>query len=158
MIDNPIIITNAITLSDGGTKYLVGNDRNGNNFSILIAQHIFTENFDSTKIPGRLHFNENPIEVRSDFEKEIIKSLENCLIRVDSVELNYSKGVGKIKDSENLMEANGKGHNYGVAYLIKYIIDFVESENYTEIANNFKTNAELYYYKKMNENITEKSD
>lgn len=139
MINEPITITNAVTLSDGGTKYLIGIDSDGNELSILIAQYVFPDNFDSNQIPGRLHFNEEPIEVRSIFESNLIKSLENCLIKVESSELSFSKGLEHIVNSKNLMEANEIGHNYGVAYLVKYIIDFVQSNKYIEIAKKFKT-------------------
>ncbi len=139
-INEPIKITNAVTLSDGGTKYLIGYDNKENEFSFLIAQHIFPDNFNSTLVPGRLHFNQKPIKIRSKIEREIIKSLERCSIKIDSTELVFSKGLKEIKGCRNLMEANEKGQAHGVVYLVKYIIDYVQSDKYIEIAEKFKPN------------------
>lgn len=138
-IKAPLIITNAATLSDGGTKYLTGIDNNKNDFSILIAQYVFPENFNDHQIPGRLHFNEKPIDIRSSIENDIIHALENCIVRIDTEDIYYSKTIEIVKGSENLIEASNTGDHYGIAYLIKHFIDIIKSDNYIDLAKKFKT-------------------
>jgi len=139
MINKPIVITNAVTLSDGGTKYLIGYDNEGIEFSILIAQYAFQENFCSPHIPGRLHFNNTPIELRSNFERDVIECLENCSIEGSSNKLSFAKGLKKIENVKSFTEAREKCDNCDIVYLIKhYIINFVRPESYIQIAEKQK--------------------
>ncbi|BDD07059.1 hypothetical protein [Aureibacter tunicatorum] len=124
MLKNPIYITDSATLADGGTKYIMGIDSNQNEFSICIVQHQIEENFDTELVPGRLHFNNIPIRVRSDQECQILDALENCIINYETVRACYSDLI-KSKNS--------------IAILIKHIIDHVISEEYVKIAEQHKS-------------------
>lgn len=62
-----------------------------------------TDNFDAKKLPERLHFNEEPIEVCSNYESDLIKLLENSFIKVDSNELSFFRGLEQVRNSESLM-------------------------------------------------------
>lgn len=140
-MSSSITITDAVTLSDGGTKYLIGYDNNAKEINILVAQHIFPDNFDLRQVPGRLHFNNKPISVRSKTESEIVRSLERCSIKIESTELAFSTISKDIVDSENLIEAIEKGQSYGIAYLVKHIIDYIQSDSYIEIAAKVRINT-----------------
>lgn len=140
MLKTPITIINSVTLSDGGTKYLIGVDGENKEFSILLAQYIFPEYFNENQVSGRIHLNEKPIPVRSDLEKSLIEALQNCIIKNEEhhTKLEYKKALPKIENSESLIAANNKGYNYGTAYLIKFCIDFVQSDEYIKIAKKVK--------------------
>ncbi len=72
MIQGTLYITNSATASDGGSKYIMGNDSEGQEISIGIAQHSIKENFHPSMIPGRLHYNEKAIAVPSEEEASIL--------------------------------------------------------------------------------------
>ncbi|WP_299621780.1 hypothetical protein [uncultured Tenacibaculum sp.] len=138
IINQPLTITNSVTLSDGGTKYVIGNDKNGKEFTICIYQFVFEENFNSKRIPGRLYFNDLLIDIRSDIEKNIIEALEKCIVKSDLTEFSFSSSLTKIKDATSLVEANDIGPGFAKAYLIKLILDYIKSDLYIKNSEKFK--------------------
>lgn len=140
MIQGTLYITNAVTLADGGTKYLIAHDSEGKEISVFLSQHFLEGNFNSSSIPGRLHFNEKPIAVRSEEEAIIIRALKESIIKKGSSEISFRSASEKIKESSDLHTANTLGPGCGTAYLMTFIIEFIESGEYEEIALKFSTN------------------
>ncbi|SNR16068.1 hypothetical protein [Tenacibaculum jejuense] len=138
IINQPFTITNSVTVSDGGTKYIIGNDKNDNKFTICIYQFVFKENFNSKRIPGRLYFNDLLIDIRSDIEKNIVEALEKCIVKSDLTEISFSSSLSKIKDVTNLAEANDIGPGFADSYLIKLILDYIKSDLYIKNSEKFK--------------------
>ncbi len=139
MIQGTLYITNSATVSDGGSKYIMGNDINGQEISIGIAQHYLKDNFQASMIPGRLHFNEKAISVRSEEEVNILNALKESILQGDNYEFDFKSAYQTVINLSNLSSAGELGAGYKTAYLMKLIIEFVESDEYEEIALRFNT-------------------
>jgi hypothetical protein len=72
-------ITNGCYLLDGGTTSLTCVDEDGEEHSVLLAQHAFRDEAIGWE-PGRLYFDNVIIDVRSADETRIVNLLQNAII------------------------------------------------------------------------------
>jgi hypothetical protein len=139
MLKSPLYIKDSATASDGGSYTIMGHDADGNELSFFFPQYFIAENFWLETIPGRLYVNNKAITVRSELEKEVLDQLKHAIVTVSaSKEVELPNGFSLLKEVTNL---EGSG-DYSNVYLVKKIIDFVESDEYVEIANQFKNYLE----------------
>jgi len=132
-----LIIQNCAYAMDGGSMYLIGIDNKGKEINILIPQHKIPMNFNSNLIPGRLHINGLPVEVRSPLENEIISKLIESKIECTSLNEPSSLSTNTIifgNDIKEYLSAINKGENYAIAYMIKEIVDYLNSDEYIQIS------------------------
>ncbi|MEM7163164.1 MAG: hypothetical protein AAF487_12075 [Bacteroidota bacterium] len=135
------IIQNCAFLMDGGTKFLNGTDATGNEINIILPQNGIEDNFQDEYIPGRLHFNGKPINVRSEVEGEIIsKLIEAHVVCEEENESPDEVSPQRLTIGEDITEyfkAMDNGPDSAIALMIREIIDFVQSEEYVEIAKKY---------------------
>ena len=113
-INEQLTITDCAAATDGGSVILMSLDAKGQIFDIFLPQHVMPGNFNEAYIPGRLHLNEIPIEIRSARETEIINKLKEAQINIEGEE-----EVGEIRQ------------------LLEEIIAFVQSDEYLSIGEKF---------------------
>lgn len=134
-------IPQSITLSasayrlDGGTMTLHAVTEAGTKCTIQLNQRVF----DSYADPGRLYFNEEPVEVRSDTETQIINLLRTASIaaikrQAGPPENRISKNALILGD--DIKEVMGNSPENNLRKFRDDIIAFVESDEYVQIAKN----------------------
>jgi hypothetical protein len=146
-VENNVNITGALTIlncamaMDGGSKALMAMDDTGQEIRFYIPQHVIQENFSRNNIPGRLHVNNKPIEVRSDEENEIVRLLKEAKIKFTSPskkpDLESANRIIIGDDIKDYFSAVEKGPDHALAFMVKEIIDFVSSEEYVIISQQF---------------------
>ena len=141
MIIGDIFIENCAMAMDGGSIVFLLKDDNGTKFELNLPQYQLEGNF-ADKIPGRIHLNNRPIEVRSPEESHIIEKLSLY------IEKNQLTEKEKVAPPENRLILSGdinayfkeidKGPEYATNHLVKEVIKFVESDAYLAVAHKMK--------------------
>ncbi|WP_299621450.1 hypothetical protein [uncultured Tenacibaculum sp.] len=110
--DSNIIIKDVATWMDGGSVTLTCKNDKEQNFKVHFVQNmIFEIPEDFEELPGRLYFNNELIEQRSDLERDIINSLEKKIV----------SGLGKLEKA-----------------LLKEKLDYIKSEEYLKAKEKVK--------------------
>lgn len=128
-----ITIVDASFMLDGGTTTLHAVSASGEEVRVRLNQRVF----DSYGDPGRLYFNGELVEVRSDEEAAIVHLLRNATITSKddpptSPENTISKNSIILGDDIRKVIENSPDQN-----LLDFrdaIVSFVESEEYVQIA------------------------
>jgi hypothetical protein len=137
-IPNELIVVTGAYATDGGSISILAREPHGTRHAIVLWQHMFVENFDPKKMPGRLYFDNTLLEVRSDRENMLIAALKNAKFESitpqkqakakDTREAIFGQDI---KDYMNKIE---EGPDAALAHLIDQLIEYVESYDYVELA------------------------
>lgn len=141
-IQGPFTFHDCAMVMDGGSKILIGLDGNGNKLEILVPQYIMPITREDW-IPGRLHINGTPINVRSKEESDILNLLTTANIDAPEsshVEKSLAKNRFVIgKDIEDFFDAGDKGPKFAIRYMLKGIVDFISSDEYVIVSKKFNS-------------------
>lgn len=137
-ITGQLIIYSCAYASDGGPIYLNGKDGSGKDVEIVISQHHIPSDSGKKFIPGRLHLNGVPIDIRSAEEKEIIAKLIwariVCSSTTEGMVLRDVNTIILGSDILDYFSAINHGEHYAIAYTIKEIVEYIISDEYTRLA------------------------
>ena len=133
-LPSSITITDSAYWLDGGTTTLQGRTNAGEDCSIQLNQRVF----DAYADPGRLLFNGNLVDVRSDKESQILDLLKNATIEIAKSERQAENKISKnaliLGDDIKKVLENTPEEN--LRQFRDEIIAYVESDQYVEIATN----------------------
>jgi hypothetical protein len=141
-IPTALTITDGAYSLDGGSVSLLGNEPDGTIHSILLPQHFFLEDFSPDEIPGQLYWDGEPVPVRSNAEYQLILVLENAVIAGESNQPGPPRSKNLIiwgDDIEEYMAAISESPVAAMEWLVRRVIDFVRSEEYTIVAHKIAT-------------------
>ena len=137
-IPEALIVEEGAYASDGGSTYLRVRDGAGTQHNIVLWQHLFTEKPDRKKLPGRLYFDGSLLAVRSGEERRLVRALRAARQDTPCTEdrSNNEPGPGLIvgKDLQDYHSKIAEGPAAARAHLVQGIVDWVESEEYVELA------------------------
>lgn len=137
-IPEQLLVVDGAYASDGGSTYLGVRDSGGTQHDIMLWQHMFTDEPDPKRLPGRLYLDGALVAVRSDEERQLIRALRAAQIDGPAGESPPKKerGPGMIigKDLQDYQAAIDEGPAAAMAFLVRGVVDWVESEAYVELA------------------------
>jgi len=140
-IPKKLVIEDGAYAMDGGSISLQVWDSDGNEHNIVLWQHMFTEQSNPNKIPGRLYFDKILIPVREKMESQILAAIREARLDTvnleseevkDRLELNPGVIVGD--DIKEYMSKIDEGPRAALAHLARQLIEYVESADYIELA------------------------
>lgn len=137
-IPDNLVVEEGAYASDGGSTYLRVRDGEGTQHHIVLWQHLFTDNPDPNKLPGRLYFDGSPLAVRSDEERRLVRALRAARQETPRTAAPSKKepGPGMVvgKDLQDYHAKIAEGPAAALAHLVDGVLDWVESEEYVELA------------------------
>ena len=141
-IEGRLLIYNCAYTMDGGSIHLFAKDSRGTEFCLQLPQHGFEGNFSAEFIPGRLHLNGRPIAVRSNEETDLMERLLESAVEVGPDEVKkveHAQGNRLIigQDIADYFSAIEKGPSDAIVSMVRWVIDFVQSESYVSVAKRF---------------------
>ena len=145
-IPESFVIEDGAYAMDGGSIALNVRDPEGKKHHIVLWQHLFTEQSNLDKIPGRLYFDKILIPVRASVESQILAALREA--RLDTVNLESEEVEGKLElnpgvivgdDIKEYMSKIDESPNAALAHLVRQLIEYVESADYIELARLLNT-------------------
>lgn len=133
-----LVIEDGAYATDGGSTYLRVRDRAGTQHDIMLWQHMFTDDLEPGRLPGRLYLDGALIGVRSDEERRLLRALREAQQDSSSAKSPPEQEPGpKMVVGKDLQDYNAKiaeGPAAALAHLVQGVLDWVESEPYVELA------------------------
>lgn len=125
-----IVILYSLITSDGGTIEIVAKTDPEGSCVVRLNQTMFSDGYPlgETDSPGRLCFNGNLIDVRSDEETHLI----TLMLAADFSPLEFDEAVWKFVPDTT----DPAGHIEELKQLRDRIVNYVNSEAYVEVAEN----------------------
>ena len=116
-IPKKLVIEDGAYAMDGGSIALNVRDPEGEKYHIVLWQHMFTEQSNPDRMPGRLYFDKILIPVREDVESQILDALR---------EARLDEAIGESKRFEESSEWSpgviiGDIIRYSEAFRIRYL-------------------------------------
>lgn len=137
-IPEEFIVVDGAYASDGGSTYLRLRDGESAEHHLTLWQHMFTDNPEPNRLPGRLYLDGALLAVRSDEERRLIQALRAARLDSPSAESppERKRGPGMIvgKDLQDYHARIADGPAAALAHLVRGVLDWVESEAYVELA------------------------
>lgn len=137
-IPSQINIVESSFFLDGGTVILNAVADDGAKHSIRLNQRAFAPQFGFNSNPGRLYFDDELVEVRSDHEAQIVQLLKDALVtfspseREPSINPPMSKNALILGDDIRQVLESSPLEN--LQRFRDEIVSFVESDEYVRIA------------------------
>ena len=127
-----ITITDSAYWLDGGTTTLLGRTNAGEDFSIQLNQRVF----DDYRHPGRLMFNGQLVDVRSDAESQILDLLKSATIEIVEHEATSENRICKnpIILGDDIKQVMDNSPEENLRQFRDEITAYVESDEYVAIA------------------------
>jgi len=133
------VVEDGAFATDGGSIALHVRDSEGSEHDILLQQHMFLEQEDPVRIPGRLYYDRVLVPVRSEMESRILIALRKASLKSGNpmrAEERYGSNPGMIigDDIKEYMSKIDEGPGVALAHLVRELIAYVESSEYEELA------------------------
>jgi hypothetical protein len=145
-IPKKLVIEDGAYAMDGGSISLQVRDSDGNEHNIVLWQHMFTEQSNPDRMPGRLYFDKILIPVREDVESQILAALREA--RLDEAigeskrseeSSEWSPGVIIGDDIKEYRSKINESPQAALTHLVMQLIEYVESADYIELAHLLNT-------------------
>jgi hypothetical protein len=138
-LTSPLVIEEGAYASDGGSIYIRVRDSAGATHNITLWQHMFIEEPDPDRLPGRLYVDKTLVPVRSEGEGQLLAALRGARLKVEPTEGDAApkrSGPGMIvgQDLRDYAAKIDEGPAAALAHLVQQLIDYVASEAYVELA------------------------
>lgn len=136
-IPEQLIIEDGAYATDGGSIYIGARDLTGAKHEIMLWQHMFTQDCDLQRLPGRLYIDRALIPVRSEEERRLLLALRGTRLDILGTGSAAPRGPDVVvgRDLQEYWSKIEEGPEAAVAHLVKQLIDFVESDDYVELAS-----------------------
>jgi hypothetical protein len=98
-----------------------------------------------SRIPGRLYLDNRIIKVRSDEEREVLSAIKSASIspinRESATPKEQNNPVHVVGDDiVEYLEATQTSPKAAIQHLVNSLVQFVESEEYVQLAGSFRDN------------------
>ena len=135
-IPEQLVIVQAAYASDGGSVWLGARDPAGASLSVVLWQHLFLEQPDPKRLPGRLYVDGVLVPVRSEAERRLLAALREAPLELPSPREVPPRGPGMIvgRDLQEYQAKIREGPEAATRHLVEQLITFVESEDYVALA------------------------
>jgi hypothetical protein len=119
---------------DGGSLSLTLIDENGIQHTVLVPQSAEPVAYSDFRPPGSLIFDGRVVDVRGEEEKSIVNALKKAdIIAEDTVPDRFHNNPHS-ETSSDVREFMSGSAKKVIEQTVKYIIDFIESDKYVELA------------------------
>ena len=130
----PFTIIDCAMAMDGGSLSLSVKDNNGIQHTILIPQFAEPITYSDSRPPGSLIFDGKVIDVRGEEETDIVNALKKANIIAEDIVPNRFHNSPHLETSSDIKEFMSGSIKKVMETTVKYIIDFIESDKYIELA------------------------
>lgn len=129
-----VSITDCAMAMDGGSLSLTLIDENGIQHAVLVPQFAEPVSYCDSRPPGSLVFDGEVVDVRSDKERQIVNALKKAdIVAEDTVPDRFHNNPHS-ETSSDVREFMSGSVKKVIEQTVKYIIDFIESDKYVELA------------------------
>ena len=133
------VVENGAFATDGGSIALHVRDFEGSEHSILLQQHLFLEQENPVRIPGRLYYDGVLVPIKSEMESRILAALRKASLKSGDparAEVRHGSNPGMIAgdDIKEYMSKLDESPEAALAHLVRELIAYVESSDYEELA------------------------
>ncbi len=139
-IPDRFVIEDGAYAMDGGSIALNVRDPEGEEHDIVLWQHMFTEQINPDKMPGRLYFDKILIPVREEMESQILTALREARLDEAIAESKrseesseWSPGVIIGDDIKEYRSKISESPKAALTHLVRQLIEYVESADYIEL-------------------------
>jgi hypothetical protein len=137
-IPSQINIVDSSFFLDGGTLILQTVAGDGANHAIRLNQRIFAPQLGFNANPGRLYFDDELVEVRSDIEAQIVQLLKDALVIIFPEECSSGNNPPMSKNAlilgDDIRQVLESSPLENLQRFRNEIVEFVESDEYVRIA------------------------
>jgi hypothetical protein len=130
-LTSPIVITDCLVASDGGSVWFKLLDAGGNGHSLVIPQHVVKENMDPAFPPGALILDGRALAAGAGDEKELIRALKGARIipPVERKEITVRNEEITVTQTEEMREQT----RAFIGRMVDETVSFVESPEYRKL-------------------------
>lgn len=123
---------------DGGTTILTGTDEKGRQHAVMLVQTLSPEG-SSFGVPGRLHFDGEPVPVRSDLESKVLILLVAAEVRYTSPTDEEAGGGFKLSQNalilgDDIQQVLDRKPAENIRALRDQVVETVGSPSYVSFA------------------------
>jgi hypothetical protein len=147
-IPDQFVVEDGAFATDGGSIYLHLSGLAGSTHKLVLWQHLFIDDPDPDRLPGRLYFDDALVPVRSEPESQLLLTLRQARLNSPQAKTadaeDSSRSSARLvvgRDIQDYQSKIDEGPATALAHLVSELLKYVVSDAYVELVRASETPA-----------------